>query len=142
MNRSLRALLGLGVVILVVLAWAWGPSRKEVVIGDAAIRTWTAWGDRYVEIENLSERPMVVPNDPGFFLYIEDPVIAEAGTKLALIALPDATLLPPGGVLKIQMMDSFEPVFVKCEGRYMKEVEDYALRTKAVLWSTHTTPFP
>lgn len=141
MNRSLRALLGLGVVILVVLVWAWGPSRKEVVIRDAAVRTWTAWGYRYVEIENMSQRPMVVPNRQGFFLYIEDPVIAEAGTKLVLIALPDATLLPPGGVLRLEIMDSYEPVFVKCEGRYMKEVEDYAARAKAILWTTPTTPF-
>lgn len=81
-------------------------ARKEVIIQDAAVRTWTAWGYRYAEIENLSERPMVVPNREGFFLYFRDPVIAEAGTKPALIALADATLLPPGGALKIQIMDS------------------------------------
>lgn len=141
MKKS-RWLIGLGLVVLIAFLWAWGPSRKEVIIRDAAVRTWTAWGYRYAEIENLSERPMVVPNREGFFLYFQDPVIAEAGTKPAMIALPDATLLPPGGALRIQIMDSYEPIFIKCEGRYLKEVEDYARRTKAVLWTTPTTTFP
>jgi hypothetical protein len=135
-------LFGVGSFVFLALLWAWGPRRKEVIIRDAAVRSWTAWGYRYAEIENLSERPMVVPNREGFFLYFEDPVIAEAGTKLAMITLPDVTLLPPGGALRLQIMDSYEPIFIKCEGRYLKEVEDYARQVKAVLWTTPTTPFP
>lgn len=135
--------IGLALTLLAAwVFWVWGPSSKVVQIDDVKVRTFTAWGNRFAEIENTSERSIVIPNREGFFLYFQDPGITSAD-KVALIDLAGTTLLPPGGVLRIQIMDSYEPMFVMVEReRYMDEAVAFARQCKARLWTAPKTAFP